>query len=74
MNKLSLLADGDPFQVCRQGLLTRLSLENGLMDRQVSFRFEEGGGACLASAVVSSDRRTSAPPVPVLVTVGVAVP
>jgi hypothetical protein len=30
MNKLSLLADGDPFQVCRLGLSLRLSLMNGL--------------------------------------------
>jgi hypothetical protein len=64
MNKLSLLTDGDAFQVCRQGLLPRLSPMNGLMGRQVAFRFEEGGGACLALAVVSSDWRTSAPPSP----------
>jgi hypothetical protein len=61
MNKLSLLTDGDAFQVCRQGLSLRLSLENGLVDRQVAFRFEEGGGARLASAVVSSDRRDFCP-------------
>lgn len=30
MNKLSLLTDGDAFQVCRQGLSLRLSLMNGL--------------------------------------------